>query len=127
MKIGTRKLFNPIKTKETGIVTHWSSEEEMNKSRKRYDCWQHQNKNWKKKYGFNISLKEYDEFSKNHSLIKKIYPILDWFLEYDSMKTYSGEDLEIFGKNYQAIMDALPIRQFINNLKRVNNNLKHCS
>lgn len=127
MKIGTRRLFNPIKTKETGIVTHWSSQEEMDKNRKRFDCWQHQNKNWKKKYGLNVSLNEYDEFTKNHNIIKKIHTILDWFLEFDHDKSFTGEDLNILGKNYKAITDALPIREFISNLKRVNNNLKHCS
>ena len=48
-------------------------------------------------------------------------------LMHDIDKPITGENIHIFGKNYQAIMDALPIKEFINNLQRVNNNLKHCS
>jgi len=127
MKIGTRRLVNLHKSKETGVVCHYKDQEELDAYRKKFDLWQHQNKAWKKKYGFNVTKDEFDYFNENRKIIKNIFPILDWFLELDIDKPITGENIHIFGKNYQAIMDALPIKEFINNLQRVNNNLKHCS
>ena len=75
---------------------------------------------WRKVYNYDLINDDYDEFNSHVKLIRKIHKIHDFVINYNyNKKTINACDLELYSKNYDAIMLVLPIMKYLKTLKKI--------
>jgi len=98
---------------------YYNSRDEMINNRKSVDNIKQKIRYWKNKYGYDLTLKDYDEFNKHSSNIKHIYDIHDWFVGY-SIGDPIPEDIHgIFFARQSYILRALLSQDYIKTLKKI--------
>ena len=101
--------------------TYYSSKDEMCKQRQLRDNIGQKIRYWRKRYGYDLSKNDYDEFNKHIDTIKNIYHIHDFMCKFDK-NNISAEGLEIYVKNHKGINNALPIQNYLKTLKLIQKN-----
>lgn len=96
----------------------YASKEEMYEQRRMRDNIGQKVRYWRKRYGYDLSKNDYDEFSKHIDTIRNVYHIHDFICRFDT-NAVSGEDLEIYVKNHKSIKNALPIQNYLRTLKKI--------
>lgn len=98
---------------------YYANKEEMNKSRKKKDNMKQKLRYWRNKYGYDLNLKDYDEFDKHSSNIKHIHDIHDWFIGYSVGDPIPETIHGIFFARQSYILRALLSQDYIKTLKKI--------
>ena len=96
------------------------NKDEMLINRKKKDNQKNELRYWRKKYGYNLEYSDYEEFNKNIYLIKHIYDIHDFFINWNPNDEIKKEDLSMYIKKHNFIKDAYPIQDYVKTLKKTN-------
>jgi len=96
------------------------NKDEMLINRKKKDNQKNKVRYWRKKYGYNLEYSDYEEFNKNIYLIKHIYDIHDFFINWDPNDEIKKQDLSMYIKKHNFIKDAYPIQDYVKTLKKTN-------
>ncbi len=113
----------PSKLYNCRTETYFENEEEQKLERKKRDNLGQKIRYWKKKYGYDLKKSDYEEFNKHVHIIKKIYNLHDFIINYnDKKKTILKEDLDYYVKNYNAIKLGLTIKDYLITLKKIESN-----
>ena len=97
----------------------YSSKEEMITERKKRDNIGQKTRYWRKKYGYDLSKNDYEEFNKYVSIIKHIHKIHDFVCDFDP-NNIDREKLDIYTQYHKHINNALPIQDYLRTLKKIN-------
>ena len=95
----------------------------INKSKKELDNINNKIRYYKKKYGFLIELKNYDEFLKYLPIIKKVYFLYDFICLYSQHKI-PYHLVDYYARNYELMKLGYSIKHYLLTLKKVNLNEK---
>ena len=98
---------------------YYNSREEMVNNRKSVDNIKQKIRYWKRKYGYDLTLKDYDEFKNHSSNIKHIYDIHDWFVDYKIGDPIPETIHGIFFARQIYILRALLSQEYIRTLKKI--------
>ncbi len=100
----------------------YESKEQMLSLRRENDNKKQKIRYWRKKYNYDITLEDYDQFQPITNIIRYIYQHHDFLIKFDPDKTekLNKEDVEIYAKNHKFIKKALPHLDYIKSLKRLN-------
>lgn len=97
----------------------YANKEEMVNNRKRKDNMKQKIRYWRNKYGYDLNLKDYEEFDKHSSNIKHIYDIHDWFIDYKVGDSIPEDIHGIFFNRQSYILRALLSQDYIKTLKKI--------
>lgn len=103
--------------KETG--SFYENKEEMIKKRKERDLKGNKIRYWRRNYGYDLTLNDYDEFNSRISIIKQIHPFHDYIINFSNRKKLNGEELEFYVKNNKKIKKGLEIKEYLKTLKKI--------
>ena len=98
---------------------YYNNKEEMLSIRKSKDNTKQKIRYWRKKYGYDLNEKDYNEFSMHSSNIKHIYDIHDWFINYQVGDNIPEEIHDIFFSRQSYILRALLSQNYIRTLKKI--------
>tara|TARA_R100000951_G_scaffold88298_1_gene76303 strand:+ start:32 stop:418 length:387 start_codon:yes stop_codon:yes gene_type:complete len=96
------------------------NKEDMLTNRKKKDNEKNKVRYWRTKYGYDLKYSDYDEFNKNAYLIKHIYDIHDFFINWNPNDEIKKENLAIYIIKHNHIKNAYPIQDYIKTLKKIN-------
>jgi len=96
------------------------NKEDMLINRKKKDNEKNKVRYWRKKYGYDLNYSDYEDFNKNVHLIKHIYDIHDFFVNWNHTDEIKKEDLGLYIKKHNFIKDAYPIQDYVKTLKKIN-------
>lgn len=96
----------------------YSSKEEMLAERKERDNVGQKIRYWRKKYKYDLSKNDYEEFNKHVSFIKHIYKIHDFVCAFDP-NNVDREHLDIYAQYHKHIKNVLPIQDYLRTLKKI--------
>lgn len=96
------------------------NKEDMLTNRKKKDNEKNKVRYWRTKYGYDLKYSDYDEFNKNAYLIKHIYDIHDFFINWNPNNEIKKENLAIYIIKHNHIKNAYPIQDYIKTLKKIN-------
>ena len=108
------KLYN----KYTG--GKYESYDEMIKMRKQRDNHKNKIRYYREKYNYDLVLEDYEEFNKYVNLIKNIYDIHHFFINYNDDDEIKKDDLNMYINKHKFIKDALHIQDYVKTLKKIN-------
>ena len=97
----------------------YANKEEMVNNRKRKDNMKQKIRYWRNKYGYDLNLKDYEEFDKHSSNIKHIYDIHNWFIDYKVGDSIPEDIHGIFFNRQSYILRALLSQDYIKTLKKI--------
>ena len=66
-------------------LKNYESVNEMNNERKLRDNKAQKIRYWRKKYGFDLKIEDYENFNQNIQIIKKTYNIFDLIINFDNL------------------------------------------
>lgn len=95
------------------------NKEDMLTNRKRKDNEKNKVRYWRTKYGYDLKYDDYEDFNKNAYLIKHIYDIHDFFINWNPESEIKKEDLGIYIIKHNHIKNAYPIQQYVKSLKKI--------
>ena len=75
---------------------------------------------YKNKYGYIISIKDYNEFKSKIQIIKKVFLYHDFIISTNQF-LIPYEKVEFYARNYKILKLGFSIKPFLSKLKRVNN------
>lgn len=101
----------------------YESEEEMLRLRKIRDNQKNKIRYYRQKYKYDLTLEDYEEFNKNVPLIKNIYDIHNYFINFDPKNEVKHEHLDIYINKHKYIFKALPIQNYVRTLKKIDDDL----
>lgn len=110
------KLYN----KYTG--GKYKDEEEMLTLRKKKDNEKNKIRYWRNKYGYDLKHSDYEEFNKYVNLIKYIYDIHDFFINWKPEDEISREHITMYINKHKDIKNAYHIQDYVKTLKKKNLN-----
>jgi len=96
------------------------NKEDMLTNRKKKDKEKNKVRYWRTKYGYDLKYSDYDEFNKNAYLIKHIYDIHDFFINWNPNNEIKKENLAIYIIKHNHIKNAYPIQDYVKTLKKIN-------
>ena len=96
------------------------NKEDMLTNRKKKDNEKNKVRYWRTKYGYDLKYSDYDEFNKNAYLIKHIYDIHDFFINWNPNNEIKKENLAIYIIKHNHIKNAYPIQDYVKTLKKIN-------
>ena len=99
-------------------LKNYESVNEMNNERKLRDNKAQKIRYWRKKYGFDLKIEDYENFNQNIQIIKKTYNIFDLIINFDKNKI-NGDNLDIYAKNWDNINLGLEIKEYLQKLKKI--------
>ena len=99
--------------------SYYSNKEEMIKQRKIIDNIKQKVRYWRNKYGYDVTEKDYEEFSKHSSNIKHIYDIHNWFVNYSTGDPIPETIHGIFFARQSYILRALLSQDYIKTLRKI--------
>ena len=95
----------------------------MNESiRKHKDNISNQIRYYKRKYGYEIEVKDYKEFKKHLNIIKKVFSFHNFICDVNQFKI-PYHLVELYAKNYNIINLGFTIKSYLQKLKKVKNNI----
>ena len=96
------------------------NKEDMLTNRKKKDNEKNKVRYWRTKYGYDLKYSDYDEFNKNAYLIKHIYDIHDFFINWNPDDEIKKENLAIYIIKHNHIKNAYVIQDYVKTLKKIN-------
>lgn len=108
-------LFN----KNTG--GKYLNKTDMLTNRKKKDNEKNKIRYWRKKYGYDLNYSDYEDFNKNAHLIKHIYDIHDFFINWTPQNEIKKEDLGIYIIKHNHMKNAYHIQDYVKTLKKIDN------
>ena len=101
-------------------IGKYINKEDMLTNRKKKDNEKNKVRYWRTKYGYDLKYSDYDEFNKNAYLIKHIYDIHDFFINWNPNNEIKKENLAIYIIKHNHIKNAYPIQDYVKTLKKIN-------
>tara|TARA_R100001440_G_C2473026_1_gene111999 strand:- start:64 stop:531 length:468 start_codon:yes stop_codon:yes gene_type:complete len=98
----------------------YESEEEMKRFRKIKDNQKNKIRYWKNKYGYDLNFSDYEEFNKHIHVIKNIYDVHDFFINWNPEDPISNSDLPMYVKKHSDLLEAYKSKDYIKTLKKIN-------
>lgn len=95
------------------------NKDEMLVNRKKKDNESQKLRYWRKKYKYDLKSNDYEQFNKNVHLIKHIYDIHDFFINWNPNNEVKTEDLAMYIKKHNYIKEAYEIQDYIKSLKKI--------
>lgn len=95
------------------------NKDEMLVNRKKKDNEQQKLRYWRKKYKYDLKSADYEQFNKNVHLIKHIYDIHDFFINWHPDNEVKTQDIGMFIKKHNYIKEAYHIQDYIKSLKKI--------
>tara|TARA_B110000285_G_scaffold149035_1_gene166359 strand:- start:1381 stop:1716 length:336 start_codon:yes stop_codon:yes gene_type:complete len=90
----------------------------MNEIKRKYkDNISNQIRYYKKKYGYDLEIKDYKDFKKHLNIIKKIYFFHDFICDINQFKI-PYHFVELYAKNYNIINLGFTIKPYLQKLKK---------
>jgi len=104
----------------------YESKEKMLSLRRENDNKKQKVRYWRKQYGYDLSLDDYDKFKEITHIIRYVYKYHDFLLKYDPEipEKMNKDDLEIYVKNHKFFKKTVPHLKYIKSLKKINTNEK---
>lgn len=109
--------------KDTGLF--YENKEEMLLKRKEKDLKANKIRYWRKKYGYDITLQDYDAFKERVHIIKNIYPLHDYIINFTNRKKLNGSELDFYVKYNKKIKKGLEIKDYLKTLTKIEDKEKN--
>jgi hypothetical protein len=103
--------------KDTGL--YYENKEEMIKKRKERDLKANKIRYWRKNYGYDLDINDYDDFNQRINIIKNVYPLHDYIINFSNKKKLNGEELEFYVKHVKKIKKGLEIKDYLRTLNKI--------
>ena len=97
----------------------YKSKEDMIDARRMRDNKSQKIKYWRKTYGYDLKLNDYEDFKKNVKIIKSIHKIHDFVCNWNPNVSLADKDLDLYASNYKKIKAALPIQPYLRSLTKL--------
>lgn len=99
----------------------YSSKEEMRANRKAKDNVAHKIRYYRKQYGYDLSLDDYEEFVKHVPIIRNIHKIHDFVCAFDKDNpNMTRSDLNTYARKHKHIDEAMSIQSYLRTLTKIN-------
>lgn len=100
----------------------YESKDQMLSLRRENDNKKQKIRYWRKQYGYDLTIEDYDKFKEITPVIRYVYKHHDFLMKYDPEMTQklNKEELELYVKKHKFFKKAIPHLDYIKSLKRLN-------
>ena len=101
--------------------TKYNSKEEMLRLRRYNDNKKQKIRYWRNKYGYDITLDDYDNFNKISGIMRYIHNEHEFLMNFNNedIKWMTKRDLDTYIKHHQFFVKAVPHLNYIKTLKKI--------